>query len=70
MLRCGECDTHHDLVVAGEVADRFERTICACSRDGRDLERLDRERMAAEASAFATALARDLIDADDFGLRS
>ena len=24
LLRCGECDTHHDLVVAGEVADRFE----------------------------------------------
>ena len=34
------------------------------------LDRLDRERMAAEASAFATALAHDLIDADDFGLRS
>ena len=25
LLRCGECDTHHDLVVAGEVADRFEK---------------------------------------------
>jgi hypothetical protein len=31
------------------------------------LERLDRERMAVQASAFAAALARDLIGADDFG---
>ena len=30
------------------------------------LERLDRARMAAEASAFSAALARDLIEADDF----
>ena len=30
------------------------------------LERLDRTRMAAEASAFSAALARDLIVADDF----
>jgi hypothetical protein len=33
------------------------------------LARLDRERMAVQASAFATALARDLIDAGDFGAR-
>ena len=25
LLRCGECDTHHDLVVAGDVADRDEK---------------------------------------------
>src|SRR3954464_7392874 len=67
LLRCGECDTHHDLVVAGEVADRFERDYMrVLEQMGAMLERLDRERMVVQASAFATALARDLIDADDF----
>jgi hypothetical protein len=33
------------------------------------LDRLDRERMAIQASAFATALAQDLITAADFGAR-
>ena len=71
LLRCGECDTHHDLVVAGAVADRFEKDYLRVLEGmSATLDRLDRERMAAEASAFATALARDLIDADDFGLRS
>jgi hypothetical protein len=67
LLRCGECETHHDIEVAGDVADRFEQEYV------RDLEAmaatvdaLDRKRMAAEASAFSAALARDLIVADDF----
>ena len=68
LLRCGECDTHHDLVVVGEVADRFEKEyVRVLEAMAATLDRLDRERMATEASAFATALARDLIDADDFG---
>jgi hypothetical protein len=71
LLRCGECDTHHDLVVAGDIADRFERDYMRVLEEmSATLERLDRERMVDQASAFATALARDLIDADDFGLRS
>jgi hypothetical protein len=71
LLRCGECDTHHDLVVAGDVADRFEKDYMRVLEGmTKTLDRLDRERMAAEASAFATALARDLINADDFELRS
>jgi hypothetical protein len=71
LLRCGECDTHHDLVVASEVADRFEKDYLRVLEGmAATLDRLDRDRMAAEASAFATALAHDLIDADDFGLRS
>ena len=70
LLRCGECDTHHDLVVAGEVADRFEKDYLRVLEGmAATLDRLDRERMAAEASAGATAHARDLIDADHFGLR-
>ena len=43
------------MVVAGDVANRFERDYV------RELEE-----MAAAASAFSTALARDLIGADDF----
>jgi hypothetical protein len=71
LLRCGECDTHHDLIVAGAVADRFEKDyVRVLESMAAQLDRLDRERMAVQASAFATALARDLIDADDFGLRS
>lgn len=67
LLRCGECETHHDIEVSADVAARFEQEYV------RDLEamaatfdRLDRARMAAEASAFCDALARDLIEADDF----
>ena len=71
LLRCGECNTHHDLVVGNDVADRFERDYTrVLDAMAAQFDRLDRERMAAEASAFAAALARDLIDADDFGLRS
>ena len=67
LLRCGECDTHHDLEVAGDVADRFEKEYVADLESmAETLERLDRTRMAAEASAFSVALARDLIVADDF----
>ncbi len=70
LLRCGECDTHHDLVIPGDVADRFERDyVRVLEGMAATLDRLDRERMAIQASAFATALARDLIDADDFGVR-
>jgi hypothetical protein len=67
LLRCGECDTHHDLIVPGDVADRFEADyVRVLETMAAQLERLDRERMAVQASAFAAALARDLIGADDF----
>jgi hypothetical protein len=70
LLRCGECETHHDLVVAGDVAARFEQDYLRVLEGMvATLDRLDRERMAVQASAFATALARDLIDAGDFGAR-
>ena len=67
LLRCGECETHHDLVVPGDVADRFEKDYARMlAAMATVLDRLDRERMTTQASAFATALARDLIGADDF----
>ena len=55
LLRCGECGTRHDLVVASDVANRYER----------DHRRAVGE-MAADASAFSAALDRGLIGADDF----
>ena len=67
LLRCAECETRHDVVVPGDIADRFERDyVRELEAMAATLERLDRERMAAAASAFSTALARDLISADDF----
>ena len=70
LLRCGECQTMHDLVVAGEVADRFEADYVRVLEDmAAHLQRLDRPRMAVQASAFAAALARDLIGADHFAVR-
>jgi hypothetical protein len=67
LLRCAECETHHDLVVPGDIADRFERDyVRELDAMAQTLARLDREGMAAAASAFSTALARDLIGADDF----
>jgi hypothetical protein len=50
-----------------EQASAFE---CAVARDfaaiNRALRNLESERMAAQADAFAAALATDLIDASDF----
>jgi hypothetical protein len=67
LLRCGDCETCRDIVVAGDVADRFEREyVRELDAMAERLERLDRARMAAEASAFCAALACDLIEADDF----
>jgi hypothetical protein len=70
LLRCGECGTHHDITVAGDVADRFEKDYMRVLESmAATVERLDREHMQVQASAFATALAQDLIDAGDFGAR-
>lgn len=67
LLRCGECDTHHDIEVAGDVADQYEKEyVRDLDAMAATLERLEHTRMAAEASAFSAALARDLIVADDF----
>jgi hypothetical protein len=67
VLRCGNCDRRREVIVTNEHASEFERDV---ARDiaaiARDLERLDSERLLAQADAFAAALARDLIDASDF----
>ena len=67
LLRCGNCDCRREVHVTQEQASAFE---CAVARDivaiDRALRDLESERMAAQADAFAAALARDLIDASDF----
>jgi hypothetical protein len=67
LLRCGNCDCRRVVFVTSAEASAFE---CAVARDvvaiNRALRDLDSERMAAQADAFAAALARDRIDAFDF----
>jgi hypothetical protein len=68
LLRCGNCDSRRRVLVSTLQATRFE---CDVAHDmikiAREAERLDGERFAAQTTAFAAALARDLIDASDFG---
>jgi hypothetical protein len=66
-LRCGECGLWRSVVVSDAEAERYGDVLDAGVREiAATLERLDRERMDAQADAFAAALERDLIDAADF----
>jgi hypothetical protein len=70
MLRCGECQTYRDVVIANDVAARFEHDYDRGVAELRaTYDRLDRERMAAEVDTMVTALQLDLIDAADFARR-
>jgi len=62
-VRCGECGASRDVVVSDAAAQRYDRGMHAIARA---LDRLEREAMAKDAEAFATALDLDLVDADDF----
>jgi hypothetical protein len=66
-LRCGSCFREREITVSDAEAQRFGRDLDAAEAEiGRALAALDHERMQREADAFAAALERDLIDADDF----
>jgi hypothetical protein len=66
-LRCGECAHERDVVVADDVAARYEDDLREAARViRRAIAQQDRERLEREADAFAAALDRDLIDAADF----
>ena len=70
LLRCGECGTFREVVVANDVAKAFELDLARGTEQIRvAAERLDRDRMALETSALINALRRDLIDAGDFARR-
>lgn len=68
VVRCGACETWQTMLLSGTHTDRLfltvERGFTAIERD---LDAIDREQMAAQVEAFVEALARDLIDATDFG---
>jgi hypothetical protein len=70
LLRCGACGSERDVTVADEVAKRFGEDLDRAERQiERTVRELDGERMAVEVEAFAVALERDLIGADDFAPR-
>jgi hypothetical protein len=70
LLRCGACGTFRDVIAVDDVAQAYERDLQRGTREiSAALDRLDRERMAEQASAFVVALQRDLIDAADFAGR-
>ena len=67
LLRCGECDAWRQAIAPPGAAKAFERALDEDLQEISDtIERLDRERMAAQAEAFIAALDRDLLDAADF----
>jgi transcription elongation factor Elf1 len=69
-LRCGQCGSAREVVVSQEAADRYDRALDRASEAiASKLSRMEHERMAADVSAFVTALRLDLIDAADFGGR-
>ncbi len=66
-LRCGACGVRRTLVLDDEAASNYSAALDrGLDEITAELLRLDRERMRAQADAFAFALARDLIDAADF----
>ena len=66
-LRCGECGCWREVRTTNEEASAFDLLLDRQTAPiERELERLDRRRMEAEAEAFIAALEHDLVDAADF----
>jgi transcription elongation factor Elf1 len=66
-LRCAECGMSREVLVTNAEADRFEAELHArASILSRAAQKLEGERIEAEAAVFFAALDRDLIDAADF----
>jgi hypothetical protein len=67
LLRCAECGTWREVTVPNTVAERYDDELAAAARTiSRTARRLEMERMAAEAEAFAAALRDGLIEPADF----
>jgi hypothetical protein len=67
LLRCGGCHVWREETLSDDLAERFDRALDAAQREiASAADRLSRERLREQADAFAVALARDLIGADDF----
>ena len=70
-MRCGECGERWSRIIDDKRAARFDLQLDFDEAEiRRTLQRLDLQRMAAEAEAFAVALERDLIGPLDFAGRS
>jgi hypothetical protein len=67
LLRCGACGHRYDAIVCDETAHEFDTKLDRdLARIAIGAERLHRQWRKAEVDAFAAALDRDLIGADDF----
>jgi hypothetical protein len=67
LLRCGECGTWCDVTVTNAVAERYDVELHRGAQVLAGLlDRLDRERMVAQADAMTIALQLGLVDAADF----
>jgi hypothetical protein len=67
LARCGECEAWMEIVIDDREAAALDRALDRqLNQIRRAADRLDAERMAADAEAFAVALQRDLIVAADF----
>jgi len=66
-LRCGECGTRHEVVVAEAEAERYELDLQdAADEIAETLHAFERECMLAEGRCWTRALELDLVDARDF----
>ena len=66
-LRCGSCGAFREVVVPDAAAQRYDADLDRGTHEiAAALRRLEREQMAEQADALATALRLDLIDAADF----
>ena len=67
LLRCGSCDSWHDVVASNPVVAAYDRILDDdLERIRAAAERLEREALSAEADTFGRALRLDLLTADDF----
>jgi hypothetical protein len=67
LLRCAQCETYRDVIVADDVAAAYERDLERGRAEiAATVERSDRAKMLAELPVLIAALERDLIDAADF----
>jgi len=69
LLRCGECHTFREVTVTNAVAERYDLELDRRADIlQRALNKLDSERMRAQAEAMIGALRRGLIEPADFAL--
>jgi hypothetical protein len=69
-LRCGQCQIRIHVVLPPDLVARLDAEAAqAVSMISTTVAKLELQRMTIEADTFAIALARDLIDAGDFGAR-